>query len=141
MWCQVTLKADPPERAEALAFKVFLPFVMLIWLSENADAEMAEPLAAAPVKFTVPKLASFTGVHFDPLQIEGASAIHSADDSAAEAVCGPGENDQPRLTSLMVSVNVVPDAVTWAEMVSPANTGNCLVDRLLDACGNISHQA
>jgi hypothetical protein len=141
----VTLKADPPARAEAPAFTVF-PFVMLIWLSENDEEEIEAPLAAAPAKFTVPKLASFTGVQFDPLQTEGASAIHSADDSAAdEAVCGGGENDQPLLTSLMVRVNVDPELVTCAAMVSPPDTGNCVVDKLFEGCGdaawNISHHA
>ena len=116
----------PPERVEVAAFTVFLPFNMSIWLSLKSGESMGAPLAVAPVKLTMEKSANFEVTQLPPLQTDGASTIHSADEFAAAAAvdsviekAGP-----PRVRFWMVRVKEEPEPVTLACMVSPAATGS-----------------
>ena len=70
-------------------------------------------------KSTVPKLARGS---IDPPD-DGASAIHSADVSAADATVEDVLNDLPVVVSAMVVVKMPPEKATLAATVSPGLIG------------------
>src|SRR3954469_15149252 len=76
MWCQVTEKL-PPLMLDGVAF-VVLPDA-IVMASRPARLPNSVPLAVEPEKLTVPKFDSGS----TPLLLDGASAMTSADDSAA----------------------------------------------------------
>src|SRR5436190_6432267 len=133
-WCfQVTEKL-PPLILDGEAFTV-LPVDIVIGSMPGVLLVSVAPLTVAPVKPTVPKSASGS----TPEELDGASAMISAEASLADfsrcdVVC-----DQPFVVSLIVSVNpprpsVLTDAVKW----SPGDTG---LAKFFGYLGYISYQA
>src|SRR5581483_36257 len=81
------------------------------------------PIAAAFVKVTVPKFVSGTGRHFPNEQLDGASAIHSAEaTSRLCAVVSTFEKRVRRVTSRRLNVIVWAFTSTAAVIVSPGKT-------------------
>src|SRR5579864_3720061 len=106
---------------------------MLNWSGWNVLSDA--PFAVAPVKLTVPKFVRGR----TPLRLDGASAITSADASAADFNRWVVWKVQGSDVSEMVSVNrPTPSVVTDAVNASPGFTG---FDRLVGNFGYISYQA
>src|SRR5580658_6443200 len=92
-------------------------------------------VADASVKSTVPKSASGRTEHWVRRHNDGASAIHSADDSRAEGALPAVVNVQPRLLDKEI-VNMDPaPAATLAVNVSPGTTGYVEESRTTAAAG------
>ena len=90
MATQVIVNEFPPAPSavvDALTPVGFLFFAMVIRVSDR-EVELTgnDPSTVAPLKFTEPKSAIGTVVHLVAVQVEGSSAIHSADSSSGAGV-------------------------------------------------------
>src|SRR5262249_43355081 len=110
------------------------------WLQAGSAIVPAWPLPVAyePEKLTVPKLASGSTLQKKTLQLEGASATHSAELSAAPFSGWVVVKLWFRVVSVIVSVKLLPAAATWAETPSP---GWIVSESVTGAAGYISYQA
>src|SRR3954453_22466865 len=133
-WCFQLTEKLPALMLDGVAFTV-LPVVMVIGSTPGVVLVSAAPFTVAPVNPIVPKSARGS----TPEELEGASAMISADASLADfsrcdVVCV-----QPSVVSLIVSVNAPrPSEVTDAVKRSPGDTA---LAKFFGYFGYISYQA
>src|SRR5262249_25630957 len=134
-WCQVTEKA-PAGLIGVLGWALIVePLAIVIGSMFVVLLVSSAPLALAFVKFMVPKFASGR----TPPELDGASAITSAEESFADLSFALIVCDQPREASEIVSVKLPrPSVVTCAFIVSPGTT---VSRKLTGNFGYISYQA
>jgi hypothetical protein len=94
-------------------------------------------VAVALLNVTVPKSVSGSVRYHLPSHAEGASAIHSADETSGDDMCSVLVNPVPRVRSRRRTTTVCPDTDTDAETTSPARTDS---RTRLDAAGTSSYQ-